>query len=166
MNKLTVECALSQLHPRDCIQYIYVRVYLVPLFPSLSMYVLNMAPTVIPPYPPLSAISPTAYSSPLCKPKWASNIYLEPHALIVQCGTTILIPVIVLMNTHLTLLPNVSMLWVACARGVRGIGGKTARQCPVTRGSFDSNKAVELSQNHTSTSRIIILPAPGPTVQV
>ena len=48
MNKLTVECALSQLHPRVCIQYIYVRVYLVPLFPSLSMYVLNMAPTVIP----------------------------------------------------------------------------------------------------------------------
>ena len=70
------------------------------------------------------------------------------------------------MNTHLTLLANVSMLWMACARGIRGIGGETARQCPVTRSSFDSNTTVELSQNHTSTSGIIILPAPGPTVQV
>ena len=57
------------------------------------------------------------------------------------------------MNTHLTLLPNVSMLWVACARGIRGIGGETARQCPVTRSSFDSNITVELRQN-----KIIIQP--------
>ena len=70
------------------------------------------------------------------------------------------------MNTHLTLLPNVSRLWVACVRGIRDIGGKTARQCPVTRSSFDSNKTVELSQNHTSTSRIITLHVPGPIVQV
>lgn len=43
-------------------------------------------------------------------------------------------------------------MYVLC---IISLGSETARQCPVTKSSFDSKETVELSQdkNHTSTSR-------------